>query len=186
MSSELGGITNNSIRDAIGTRSFAAAGLAIHGANSENVLTAAAVPHTINGVFQTALAIDAELDLSATTVLSAKDGSTLADVVTMEALAAGDDPVTKVYVLACKGNASFIIEPEVDVAAAQDDADYTLSCPDGYCPYGLIKIVQAPTPSVGVALFKLGTTDMTGVTGQTVTFFDVATLPPTVADIVEN
>lgn len=185
MSSELGGITNKSIRDAIGTRAFAAAGLAIHGSNVENVLTTTAVPHTINGVFQTALAIDAELDLSATTVISAKDGSTLADVVTMEALAAGDDSVTKVYILACKGNTSYIVEPELD-NASQDDSNHELSCPDGYCPYGLIKIVQAPTPSVGVALFKLGTTNMSGVTGQTVTFFDVAVCPPTVADIVEN
>lgn len=83
MSSELGGITNKSIRDCAGTRAFAAAGLAIHGSNVENALTAAAVPHTINGVFQTAFAIDSEVDLSALAVISAKDGSVLADVVSM-------------------------------------------------------------------------------------------------------
>jgi len=180
MSNELGGITNSSIRDAIGSRSFAAAGLAIHGVTLSDALTTAAVPHTINGVFQTDFAIDAQVDLSALTVLSAKDGSVLSDVVTMPAVAAGADPVTKVYVLACKGDEAFIVEPSLNVAA-DDNFDHDLSCPAGYAPFGLIKIVQA----AGAALFKLGTTNMSGVANQTVTFFDIATVPPTVAAIVE-
>lgn len=178
MSNELGGITNRSIRDSIGNRCFAAAGLAIHGVNLENVLTAAAVPHVVNGVFQTDLAIDAELDLSATTVINAKDGTTLDSVVTMPALAAGADPVTKVYILACKGNVSYIIEPSLDVAA-DDNFEHDLSCPAGFAPYGIIKIVQA----AGAAAFTLGTTNLSGVANQTVTFFDITTVPATIADI---
>lgn len=178
MSNELAGITNRSIRDSVGNRSFTAAGLAIHGVNLENVLTAAAVVHCVNGVFQTNLAIDAELDLSATAVINAKDGTSLSAVVTMPAVAAGADSVTKTYILACKGNVSYIIEPSLDTAA-DDNVDHNLSCPAGFAPYGLIKIVQA----AGAAAFTLGTTNLSGVANQTVTFFDISVVPPTVADI---
>jgi hypothetical protein len=80
---------------------------------------------------------------------------------------------------------AYIIEPTVPVAAAQDDANYDLSCPSGYAPFGLIKVVQAPTASVGVALFQLGVSDLTGIANRTSTFFDISVCPPTVADIVE-
>lgn len=183
MSNELGGITNKTIRDTVGSRSFGKAGLAIHGSNVENILTAAAVPHCINGVFQTELAIDAELDLSAAVVIDARDGSVLAAVETMPEIAAGADAVTKVYILACKGDVSYIVEPTLDVAAAGDDADYPLSCPSGFAPYGAIKVVQSTTSAAGSVLFTLGTTDMSGVTNQTVTFFDLSVCPATVAQL---
>lgn len=183
MSNELGNITNRSIRDTIGNRSFAKAGLAIDATNTENVETTAAVPHCVNGVFQTELAIAAEIDLSATAVISGKTGESLTGVVAIPALAAGDDPVTKVYILACKGDTVYIVEPSVDVAAAQDDADYPLTCPPGYAPFGAIKVVCSPTDVAGVVTFVLGTTALTGVTGQTVTFFDLSVCPATVADL---
>ena len=180
--SNLNAITNNAVRQAISTRCFTAVGLAIHGSNVENALTAAAGVHCINGTFQTDLATDTEIDLSASDIIDAA-GNALSAVVTMPAIAAGGDSRTKVYIVACIGTAQYIIEPEVDVAAAQDNLERTLHCPDGYCPVGLIKVVQSPTDAAGSVLFTLGTTNMSGVTNQTVTFSSVSVLPPTVADV---
>jgi len=191
MSNELGGITNKSIRDSIGNRSFTAGLLAIDGVNVENVETTAAVVHVVNGVFQTDYAADTETDLSALAVINGKNGDVMSAAGATSAtkahpaLAAGDDTQTLVYILACVGNVAYIIEPTVPVAAAQDDANYDLSCPAGYAPFGLIKIVQAPTDAVGVAAFQLGVDDLTGITNRTSTFFDISVCPATVADIVE-
>lgn len=191
MSNELAGITNKSIRNSIGDRSYTPGLLAIDGTNVENVETTAAVKHTINGVWQTDYAADTETDLSALAVIAAKDGSVLSVAGAASAtrahaaLAAGDDAQTLVYILACKGNVAYIIEPDISPAASQDYANYNLSCPEGYAPFGLIKVVQAPTSAVGVAAFQLGVDDLTGITNRTSTFFDIAVCPPTVADIVE-
>jgi hypothetical protein len=184
MSSELGNVTNATIRDCLGTRSLTAGGLAIDGTNAQNVETTAAVVHMINGVFQTDLAITAEIDLSAEPVLSGKDGTTVAATKIWPALAAGDADQTLVYILACKGDNIYVIEQAVDVAAAQDDADYELSCPSGYAPFGAIKIVRDETDT---STFQLGS-DTAAVgdldaTGRTTTFFDISVCPPTVASI---
>lgn len=183
MSSELGNVTNKSVRDAIGTISMNAAVLAVDGVNVENVQTGAAVVHKINGVFQTDLAIIAEYDLSAATILSGKDGAVLAAPVTMPALNAGDDPQTKVYILACAGDNPYVIEPQT-TNASQDYNNHELSCPDGYAPFGAIKIVHTPTDALGVAAFTLGVDDLTGITGRVASFYDIATCPPTVADLI--
>lgn len=189
MSNELSGITNRSIRDSIANRCFNAGGLVIDETNTENAKISAAIEHTVNGVFQTDYAVAAEIDLSGLAVLNAKNGDTLSAAaaaqatVAIPALAAGDDTVTKVWILACKGDVAYIVEPEVDVAAAQDDATYQLTCPAGYAPFGAIKVVSAPTDAAGVVTFVLGTTALTGVTRQTVTFFDVTVCPATVADM---
>lgn len=185
MSNELGGIANAAIRGTVGTCSLSDGGMVIDESNAENVKIASAITHIINGVYQTPYAVAAEIDLSALTVLSAKDGSTLNAAVPIPALAAGDDPVTKVWILACKGDEAFIVEPELETAAV-DKTNHPLTCPDGYAPFAAIKVECVPTPSVGVATFVLGTTDLSGVTNQTVDFFDLAMVPPTVADLVEN
>lgn len=192
MSNELGGITNASIRNSIGDRCFNAGGLVIYETNTENAKIASAIEHTVNGVFQTAYAVAAEIDLSNLAVLSGKDGSVLASAgagaaaagtVAIPALDSGADAVTKVWLLACKGNTAYIIEPEIDVAA-DDNMSHDLSCPAGYAVFGAIKV--ACDPSAGaVATFVLGTTALTGVTRQTVTFFDVATVPAKVSDLVK-
>lgn len=180
MSNELGGITNASIRNSIGDRCFNKAGLVIDETNTENPKITAAVEHTVNGVFQTAYAVAAQIDLSALTVLSAKDGSTIS-AVAIPALASGADAVTKVWLLACKGDTAYIVEPDIDIAA-DSNANYELSCPAGYAPFGAIKVVADPSAGA-VATFVLGTTALTGVTRQTVSFFDVATCPASVADL---
>jgi len=191
MSNELSGITNKSIRDTVGTRALSAGLLAIHGSTVENVLTTVAVDHIINGVFQTPFDVETSIDLSGLAVISAKDGSVLSAAGAASAtkahpaLAAGDDTQTLVYILACIGDTSYIIEPTLPVAASQDDANYDLSCPSGYCPFGLIKVVQAPTDALGVAAFQLGVDDLTGIDRRTSSFFDIAVCPATVADIVE-
>ena len=175
MSNSLGGVTNSSIRNTLADRCFTAAGLAIHGANTENVLTTAAVVHCANGVFQTNLAIDAELDLSATAVLNRK-GETVS-LVEAPAIAAGGDTVTKTYILACLGNVSYIIEAEEDVAADDNQLE-ELTCPAGYAPYGAIKIVRV----AGAAAFTLGTTDLDAA-NTTSTFSNLSVCPASVDDL---
>ena len=184
MSNELGGITNATIRDSIGTYSDAEGILAIDGTNVENLQTTGAVRHFVNGVEMTDLATIAEWDLSAAVVLSAKDGSVLTGTKAHPALAAGADTQTIVYLYACRGNVPYIIESTVDVAAAQDDANYQLTCPSGYAVFGASKLVQVPTASVGVAAFQLGVDDLTGITGRTHTLYQLQRVPPTVALMV--
>jgi len=180
--SELSAVTNAGIRKALGNRCFSAGGFGID-ANPHDVQTAAAVVHCVNGVFQTDFAIAAVIDLSALTVLSAKDGSTLASVVTHPAKAAGDADETVVYIIACKGDTAYIIESSINTAG-DDDADYQLECPAGYAPFGVIKLVRTEADT---AAFVLGhATSATGdmdTAGRTATFFDVSVLPATLAEL---
>lgn len=178
MSNELGGITNAAIRDTVGTKALNAVGLVIDGTNVENVSTTAAVTHIIDGVFHTAYAQTDELDLSGVAVIAAKDGASLSEPVDHPARSATLGSQTLVYILACVGTTPYIIEPTLDVAAANDDADYSLSVPRGYCPFGAIKIVRLATD---VADFQLGVDDMSGITGRTATFYDLSVCPPSVA-----
>jgi len=195
MSNELANVTNRTIRDTIGNQSLSKAGLAVDGVNVENVETTGAVNHIINGVFQTPFPITAEINISALAVINGKNSEVLSAAGAASATksypalaAAGTnriEPQTIVYILACKGAVAYIIESSVDVAAAQDDANYDLSCPPGYAPFGMIKIVQTPTASVGVAAFKLGSAtigDLTGITGRVTSFYDISVCPPSVAD----
>lgn len=184
MSNELGGITNQTIRDSIGTFSNGQGILAVDGVNVENLQTTGAVEHSVNGVQMTDLATIAEWDLSAAVVLDAKDGSVLSATHAYPALAAGADPQTIVYIFACRGNVPYIIESKVDVAAAQDDASYELTCPQGYAPFGAVKVVQTPTSAAGVAAFQLGVDDLTGITNRVSTIYNLSHCPGSVADMV--
>ena len=175
MSNNLGGITNQSIRNTVGDRSFTAAGLAIHGTTKQDVLTASAVVHCAGGVFQSNFTAKTQLDLSTLTVLNRKGETT--SLVTAPAIASGGESVTKVYILACKGNTAYIIEPEEDTAA-QDNHTEELHCPAGYAPFGAIKIVRA----AGAAAFTLGTTAL-DATGVTSTFTDLSVCPASVSDL---
>lgn len=173
MSNTLGGITNASIRNTAGSRSFSKAGLGID-ANTADVQTASAVVHTIDGEFQTDLAVKAAIDLSAASYISGRDGEAVSGPVTKPAIPADEKARTVTYVMACQGDAVFVVEADVESDAARGSyIDYSLNCPDGYAPFGVIKIVMAP----GSAAFTLGTTALTGVANQTVTFHDVSVCP---------
>jgi hypothetical protein len=184
MSNELGGIASASVRDSIGSSSNGQGILAVDGTNVENLQTTGAVEHSVNGVSMTDLATIAEWDLSAAVVLDAKTGAVLTATKAHAALAAGDDAQTIVYIFACRGNVPYIIESTLDVAAAQDDASYELTCPKNYAPFGAVKIVQVPTASVGVAAFQLGVDDLTGITGRTSTVYNLTHCPANIADMV--
>ena len=187
MSNELGGITNKTIRDSVGTYSDGNGVLAVDGTNVENLQTTGAVGHYVNGVHMTDLATIAEWDLSAAVVLDAKTGAVLTGTKAHPAIAtgaAGGESQTIVYIFACRGNVPYIIESTLDVAAAQDDASYPLTCPANYAPFGAVKIVQVPTLGVGVAAFQLGVDDLTGITGRTSTVYNLSHCPASVADMV--
>ena len=117
-------------------------------------------------------------------MLDAKTGAVLNGTKAHPALAAGDDPQTIVYIFACRGNVPYIIENSVDVAAAQDDASYELTCPKNYAPFGAVKIVQTPTAAAGVAAFQLGVDDLTGITNRASTIYNLSHCPASVADMV--
>jgi hypothetical protein len=188
MSNALGGISNADIRGSIGTFSNGQGILAVDGSNVENLQTTGAVEHSVNGVQMTDLATIAEWDLSGAVVLSAKDAAVLSATKIHPAIATADnggEAQTIVYIFACRGNVPYIIESTIDVAAAQDDAKYELTCPKGYAPFGAVKVVQVPTASVGVALFQLGISDLTGITGRTTTVYNLSHCPASVADMVE-
>jgi hypothetical protein len=184
MSNELGGITNATIRDSIGTYSNGGGILAVDGTNVENLQTTGAVVHYVNGVRMTDLATIAEWDLSAAVVLDAKTGSVVSQTKAHPALAAGAAAQTIVYIFACRGNVPYIIENSVDVAAAQDDASYELTCPKNYAPFGAIKVVQTPTAAAGVAAFQLGVDDLTGITNRATTVYNLSHVPASVVDMV--
>ena len=101
MSTNLGGVTNVDIRDCLGTCALNAGLLAVHGSNAENALTTVAVEHIINGVYQTAFAIDSEIDISALVVLNGKNGvaGAAGSGVTYAARATGDADQTLVLIL---------------------------------------------------------------------------------------
>jgi hypothetical protein len=187
MSSDLGNVTNQAIRDCLGTRVQTRCGLAIHGTNKENVLTTAAAAHLVGGVFKSPFATASEINISALAVLNAKSGE-LAAAGTGKVYAArqaGDDDQTLVFVLACNGTTAYVVEPDVNVAAAQDDANYELSCPSGYAPFGVVKLVR---DEADVVPFQFGNDTAAdgdlNTAGRTATFFSVGVLPASVADLV--
>lgn len=191
MSNSLGGITNLSIRDTVGTRCFVSGALAIDGTNTENVQTTVAVAHVINGVFQTDLATQAELDIDAAVVINGKNGAVQAagSLRTFPARATGDADQTLYLVLACKGNVSYAIESYPDIAAIPNDAtawaDYSLECPSGYAPYGVVKLVRT---AADTATFQFGNdTSAQGdldQTGRTASYFNISVLPAKGSDLV--
>lgn len=184
--SDLSGVTNQNIRSALGDRCFNAGHCVIHGSNTENALTTVAIEHCADGVFQTDFAIDSEIDISALTVLSAKDGETIATgTKTHAAKASGDDDEVLVYILACKGNVAYVVEPYINVAAAQDDAEYELMCPPGYAPFAVIHLTRT---AADTATFQLGNNTAAqgdlDATGRTAVFYDISVLPATIAELV--
>ena len=187
MSNELAGVTNKTLRDCIGTYSNGGGVLAIDGSNVENIQTTGAVVHYVNGVRMTDLATIAEWDLSAAVVIGARDGEVLGATFAHPAIATADDgglSQTIVYVFACRGDVPYIIEETLDVAAAQDDEIYRLTCPNNFAPFGAITIIQVPTAGVGVAAFQLGVDDLNSITGRTTAFFNLSHCPESVAEMV--
>ena len=176
MSNGLGGITNSAIRDTIATKCITNIALANDAAATQDIEWTVVGTHSIDGEWQTDLAVDTGLDLSAMPAagtLLDRDGVALSAHRTFAARVAADGSFnnksfTLVYLLACIGTASYIIDPSRENASQDYNVDQ-LVCPAGYCPVGAIKIVFAVTADA----FTLGTTALTGVTGQTVTYHNL-------------
>ncbi len=160
----LDSIGDTALRRTIGGLCIGNAGLAIHGTNVENVLTATAVVLTHNGVCN-AFAAQTEIDLSAKTAYDEK-GVALSAIPT---LAAG---YTRKYVLAANSSDAIIILCGKPMLTAQgDDADWPV-LPAGYCPFGGIKVVNGTASA-----FTLGTTAL-NTASLTVTYSSLLTIPP--------
>jgi len=150
------------MRNLLGNKSLSAGGLAIHGTNKENVLTAAIVTFTITCVFYTKAAT-AEVDLSALAVLE-EDG----DADTIDALSAG---YTRVFLLVMNAAGTMKIVQGTDVA--NGGSAYSPACPDGHAPFGAIKVVNGSGSA-----FTLGTTALDAA-DITSTFKDLSHVPAT-------
>jgi len=155
--------TTTVIRNTTANRCFGKAGLAIHGANAENVQTTAAVDYSIAGVMYQ-LAVTAEIDLSA---LSCITETGAADTLTAQVTATDR---AYLLVLNAAGTAKIIQGTAVATAATC----VVPGCPDGYAPLGVIKVANASGSD-----FTLGTTALSAA-GVTDTYFDVSLAPASV------
>ena len=155
--------TNTVIRNTTANRCFGKAGLAIHGANVENVQTVAAVDYSIAGVLYQ-LAITAEIDLSACDFITETAG---ADTVSAQA-----KNTDRAYLLVL--NAAGTVKVIQGTAVATAGTCTVPGCPDGYAPLGVIKVVNGNT-----ATFTLGTTNFTAA-AVTATYYDVSLAPASV------
>lgn len=156
----------NAIRDmtqrlTIGNQCLASAGLAASGANA---LTANAVTLTIDGLF-VAFAAEASIVLGTLPAFN-HEGKSASKATTV--------PVgfTVKYVLAANaaGNMALLCGAPMDNAGI-DPADWP-PLPEGYAPFGGIKVINA-----GAAAFTPGTTAF-ATAGVTATFLNFMTIPP--------
>lgn len=150
------------LRSLLGTRSHGKAGLAIHGANVENVQTVAAVDYSIAGVMYQ-LAITAEIDLSA---LSCITETGAADTLTAQATATDR---AYLLVLNAAGTAKII----QGTAVATGGTCVCPGCPESYAPFAALKVANASGSN-----FTLGTTALNAA-NVTTTYVDVSLAPAT-------
>lgn len=149
-----------SIRHTIANHCYSKPGLAIHGANAENALTASAIIGSIEGVMYTKAA-QTEIDLSALAVITEADA-----VTTISAQATATD---RVYLLVM--NAAAVLKIIQGTAVATGATCPCPDCPVGYFAWGAIKVANASGSA-----FTLGTTDLSA-TDVTDTYFDLAIAP---------
>lgn len=150
------------LRSLLGTRSHGKAGLAIHGANLENVQTVAAVDYSIAGVMYQ-LAITAEIDLSA---LSCITETGAADTLTAQVTATDR---AYLLVLNAAGTAKII----QGTAVATGGTCVCPGCPESYAPFAALKVANASGSD-----FTLGTTALNAA-NVTTTYVDVSLAPAT-------
>jgi len=155
--------TNTVIRNTTANRCFGKAGLAIHGGNSENVQTVAAVDYCIAGVMYQ-YAITAEIDLSACDFITE---TAAADTVSAQA-----KNTDRAYLLVL--NSAGTVKVIQGTAVATAGTCTVPGCPDGYAPLGVIKVANGNS-----ATFTLGTTGLDAA-GVTDTYYDVSLAPASV------
>lgn len=99
-----------------------------------------------------------------------------ADNIAMTALAQQADDTTCLYLAQINSSGTVSLKKGTEVLTADlDNDEVALEYPlpdDGNCPFGLLKIVMDG------GTFTSGTTDITGGTGVTETFYDIFALPP--------
>ena len=149
------------LQSLLGSRCYGKAGLAIDAA-PQDVETTAAVDYSIDGVMYT-LAITAAIDLSATPVIN-EAGAT----VTMTAQATATD---RAYLLVV--DAAGTIKVVQGTAVATGATCYCPTCPEGYAPFGAVKVANASGSD-----FTFGTTSL-ATANVTDTYYDLSLAPET-------
>ena len=154
-------VDHAALRSLLGSRCYGKAGLAID-ATPADVETTAAVDYSIDGVMYS-LGITAAIDLSATPVIN-EAGATVA----MTAQAKDTD---RAYLLVV--NAAGTIKVVQGTAVATGATCPCPTCPEGYAPFGAVKVANGTEDD-----FTFGTTSLATV-GITDTYFDLSMAPAT-------
>lgn len=160
----LADVRHEALIDLLGSRCYGNPALAIDGVNAENVETANSVSYSIDGVMYTKAAV-AEIDLSALGVLD-EEGTA------QSAVTAQEDGKDRAYLLVLNAAGTIFIVEGDDV-----DTGETVrppQCPNGYAPYGIVKVENASG-----ADFTFGTTDLS-TAGVTDTYVNVSVCPASV------
>ena len=159
----LNAIPHELTRRTLGNVCLASVGLAIHGTNTENVLTANAVALVNGGLFN-AFAAQTEIDISGKSFFDAAGDSITAPT-------SVPDGYTCKFVLAANSADAIVVICGKPILTSQgDDADWPI-LPDGYAPFGGIKVGNASG-----AAFVIGTTDLDAA-GITDTYYNLMTIP---------
>lgn len=164
MSGSLNDVSNESLRNLLGNRSFTLGILGIDGTNTENVETQATVQYCINGVLTLNAAIT-EIDLSAKKPV-AQDGTEGV----AGAFAALPDGKSGIYMLVFNGTSNYVGVVVGDYVTTGSAVPYP-STPPGWCPFGAIKVDNASGSN-----FVLGTTAL-DASGITDTYYNLSVSP---------
>lgn len=170
----LSSIPHDSVRHTVGNRSFTAAGLAIHGSNTENVLTANAVTCCIDGVFNT-LAAQTEIDINGLTFYNENGETNTKGVTPYTGVVAVPAASECKFVLAVNASDTIVVCQGNRAVTADVTAGTAVSAwpkvPAGFAPFGGVKVVNGSS-----ADFTLGATDL-DATGITDTYYDLSVVP---------
>ena len=153
--------TKMSIKHTTGSRSFGKAGLAID-ATPADVETTAAIDYCIDGVMYN-LGITAAIDVSGLAVIDSNGAAA-----EMTAQAKDTD---RAYLLVV--NAAGTIKVVQGTAVATGATCPCPTCPEGYAPFGAVKVANGTEDD-----FTFGTTSLATV-GITDTYFDLSMAPAT-------
>jgi hypothetical protein len=171
--SSLNQLRQKALRNIIGNQCLGSVGLAIHGTNVENVLTANAVSAVINGVI-VAIAADTEVDISAEKRLVSTSTEFAVDVWALAAAAGGFGALaigySNIYVVMVNASGTYGIV-EGTAVAGTTLPDYPNTPDEDWCPICAIGVVNA-----SAAAFTLGTTSL-ATAGITDTYINLNRVP---------
>lgn len=171
--SRISDITNAAIRSMVGTFNSVKAVLAINAAGAATVKTTNALSYVIDGIQYTKAALAAQA-IAITSGLSYVQPALTTVYYTLGVDAAGNISVTQ----GSYAGQTLSADPTKGIGVSKMGASWVgdgsvPDVPDGYCPFGLMKVTTAAATT-----FTPGTT-LLDAAGVTVAYYDLALLPST-------